>query len=491
LNNEIRNCVFDSFYEQGFVINQGEPDAKINIRDNEVEVNLDMDLSISKEDESTLLNNHRIVVKSGLGELYDSAKKIYEYEQQDLFLENYALDTLRLYAPVDGVELSCSPVVWDADEVFDDLQNAIEVNTLSLKTKGGDYTLKSEENKYFILDINLDNEIKFLNSKDWSYSFEVAPSEGNILLASPVGNQQGLGMLGFCYSPYHFVYNLKYPVLVQVIKGEEIFQFPLAVVIQGNKPRESLKANAGNLNAPELCENANTFLSVNLYDSDLNKIEGNISYECLGETCNLGRTYEGTLEKEFPQCNNGYILVKSKGFKDMKYLHSTIEQGNVDIILDRIYEKELKLNLDGKDYDKNAIITFISEDNSKSFVYPEQKEIELSEGQYDIEVYIYSDSDVKLKSQVYEQCVDVPQSGFGGLLGLTNQRCFDVEVPEQIISSALSGGGKESYYILESELENSQLIEINAESLDVPKNIEDLQENYLLFEDKELEVNFI
>jgi len=60
------------------------------------------------------------------------------------------------------------------------------------------------------------------------------------LIANPVGNQPGLGVLCFCYVPYHFVYNIGYPVLIQVYSGEEIFQFPVAVVVKGNKPREAL-----------------------------------------------------------------------------------------------------------------------------------------------------------------------------------------------------------------------------------------------------------
>ena len=63
-------------------------------------------------------------------------------------------------------------------------------------------------------------------------------------------------------------------------------------------------------------------------------------------------------------------------------------------------------------------------------------------------------------------------------------------MPSQIVSNALSGGGKENYYILESELAGSEVIEINAESLPTPKSIEELQNNYILFEDLELGIQF-
>ncbi len=487
---KIRNCVFENYYEQGFEIIQGEPEAKVNIRNNEVEVNLDMSFGVNKGEDSVVVENHNVVVKSKLGALYNSAKKIYEKEQKSLFLENYAVDTLRLYAPVDGVEMTCSPMIWNADEVFDELREAIEANTLALKLKGGDYSLRKEENKYFVVDVSVDEDVRFLNSKNWSNAFEVSPSETSILIAKPVGNQPGLGILGFCYVPYHFVYNVRYPVLIQVQSGEEIFQFPIAVVLQGNRPREALDVSAAEIGLPELCKYKNTLVNVNTYDASYTPVESDISYECFGTVCNIGKTEQGKLSEKFPQCVNGYILVNAEGFKDSQYLYSTTEEGEVDIFLDRLYERDVELKLDGRSYNKDAIINFISDRSSSTIVYPEQKSIELSEGQYEIQVHIYENSSLRLDESVHEQCIEIPKSGLGGLFGLTEEKCFDIKIPSQIISNALSGGGTENYYILESELKDSDVIEINAGSLPLPKSIGQLQDNYLLFEGKDLDIYF-
>ena len=235
---QINDCDFDSYYEDEFLIDYGVVEAKANIKSEKVEIKLDMGMTIEKADESIFIKDHRVSVNSNLGKLYDSAIEVYEKEQDEFFLEEYAIDTLNLYAPVEGVEFTCSPQTWIVEEVFDELQQAIEDNTLSLKSKGGNYILNNKENEYFVVDVNSD--VKFFNSVNWPYSFEVSPSDEAIMVTEPIGNQQGLGVLGFCYAPYHFVYNVKYPVLVQVQEGEEIFQFPLAVVIQGNKPREGL-----------------------------------------------------------------------------------------------------------------------------------------------------------------------------------------------------------------------------------------------------------
>jgi len=485
IEEKINKCVFDEYYEQGFEINQGVPKASVNIGKDGVDVSLEMEMGFEKEEESVVIKNHEVEVNSKLGMLYDSAIEIYQKEQADLFLENYAVDNLRLYAPVDGVELTCSPLTWNADEVFDELQKAIEANTLALKTEGGDYSLQKEENKYFVTDISVENNVRFINSKNWPNSFEVVPSEGNILISEPVGNQPGLGILGFCYVPYHFVYNIRYPVLVQVQEGEEIFQFPVAVVIQGNKPRESLEVSEVDIGVPELCKYKNTLINVNVYDTKLNQVEADVSYDCFGVTCDIGKTELGSLAEDFPQCVNGQIIVEAEGFDEAKHVYSTIETGSVDIILDRLYKLDVKLNKGG-----TAIISFVSDESSKTIVYPEQMSVELSEGQYEISVYIYQNSSLKLAETTREQCVEVPQSGLGGLVGLTKQECFEVTMPSQIVSNALSGGGKENYYILESELAGSDVIEINVGSLPIPKSIEELQNNYILFEDIDLEVGF-
>ncbi|MGD9276445.1 MAG: hypothetical protein PVJ67_04690 [Candidatus Pacearchaeota archaeon] len=489
IEEKVRGCEFDSFYEEGFEISQGAPSAKVTIKGGSVEVDLNMNLEISKNEDSSIIKNHNVIINSELGNLYSSALEVYEKEQGELFLEEYAVDTLRLYAPVDGVELTCSPKVWNPEEVFDELGEAIEANTLALKNKGGDFSLTKKENEYFVLDLGVDEDVRFLNSKTWANGFEVAPAEGSILISKPVGNQAGLGVLGFCYVPYHFVYDVKYPVLVQVSKGDEIFQFPLAVVLENNNPRRTLEVEIEEIEEVNLCEYKNNQVEVNIYDSGLNSVDAEISYECFGSSCDIGRTENGKLIANFPQCVNGYIQTRAEGYVDSKFLFSTTDEGSVDIILDRNYLIDIDLSLDGKVYDDEAIISFAGDKFSKTIVYPETSEVELTEGQYEIEVFIYRNSSIKLEATTHEQCIETAQEGLGGIFGLTEERCFEIEIPSQIISNVLVGGGKQNYYILEDELK-SGAIEISSESLPMPKTIEDLQTNYAAFESKDLGVMF-
>ena len=502
IDGRIRDCYLDDYYNEGFGVVMGDPKAEVKINDNDVEVNLGMNLVLSKGNDTAVVANHKVTVDSKLGTLYDSAMKVYDYEQKSLFLEEHAVDVLRLYAPVDGVEITCSPLIWSGSAVFDKLKNATEANTLALKVKGSDYSLNSKDDEYFVIDvpsIASGVNVRFLNSKDWPNSFEVNPSDGSLMLAQPVGNQPGLGILGFCYVPYHFVYNVRYPVLVQVSDAadKEIFQFPVAVVLQGNLPRKALNSSAVDAAAPELCAYKNTPVTVNTYDTKLNPVAADISYECFNEVCSIGNTgssalnnSQGSITANFPQCVNGRIVAKADGFRDAKYLYSTTEAGSVDIIMDRVYDLNVDLSIDGKPYNSDAVINFISDDSSKTVVYPQQKTVELSEGQYEVQVYAYKNTSIKLDATTKQQCMEVPQTGIGGLVGLTEQQCYSIDIPSQVISNALSGGGKQNYYMLESELSGSSTIEINAESLPAPTSLDKLQDNYQLFEEKGLDINF-
>jgi len=492
IENRINNCLLDSYLENGYGVSMGEEvEADVKINEENVEINLDMALAMERANDSVVVNSHNIAVNSRLGKLYSDARAIYDYEQESLFLENYGVDTLRLYAPVDGVEISCSPKVWSADEVFDELGMAIEENTLALKVNGGNFELQNPEDKYFVIDVPVEENVLFLNSRNWSHSFEVNPSQESIMIAKPVGNQPGMGMLGFCYIPYHFVYNVNYPVLVQVYSGSEIFQFPLAVVIQGNKPREALDTSAIETPEIDLCDYKNTQVTVNVFDTSLNPLDANISFKCFGEICQIGQTEDGVLSELFPQCVNGFVIAKSDGYKTVNEpVPTTVQSNGVIVILEKMYNKNVNLKLDGRDYNEEAIISFVSDDDSKTLIYPGQKQVNLSQGQYEVQVYIYRNSSIKLQETTQEQCTEVPKEGLGALFGLTEEKCFDVTIPSQTISSALVGGGNQNYYIAESELIDFTTIDINADSLATPRTLEDLQKNYIEFEDKGLDINF-
>lgn len=497
IEEKVSSCQFESFYSQGYSIFMGEPEVKTIIADDKISVDVKMDFGIEGLENNVVVKDHRVQVNSQLGSLYESARKVYQQAQETMFLENYAIDTLRTYAPVDGVELQCEPKVWSAEEIFDNLENAIEANTIALRGSNNQFDLKDKSSKYFIVNLPVKEEVRFINSKNWPRSFEVTPSEGAVLISKPVGNQEGLGILGFCYVPYHFVYSMNYPVLIQIISGDyvdgEIFQFPFAVVIQGNRPREPyLGGIAESQTIPGFCEEKNTPMKINVYGKGFDLVNADISYNCAGTVCRIGETENGVLIEEFPQCANGFLIVRAKGHEDYREVISTTESEEYNIYLTPFYEIEVDLKLDGSSYNKNAIVTFLNKDrgSARTILYPSQRKVNLSMGDYEVQVYVYSNTSIRIAETTQRECTQVPRSGVGGIFGLTEEKCFDIQIPAQIISNSLSGGGKQNYYVVEDELINSRIVEISATSLSAPTTLEQLQMNYALFEDKRLEVVF-
>lgn len=485
IEQRIRNCEFQTYRQQGFSVDIERAEADVTINDESIEAEIDMGIGISKGNESAFVNNHEIEVNSRLGSLYESALEVYETQQEELFLEEYGIDVLGSYAPVDGFEIQCSPLTWRAEEVINELRESIEVNTMALNTN---------PEEYYNLDLPVEHRVRFLNSQQWSSTYEVAPNDGDFLVSNPIGNQQGLGALGFCYVPYHFTYNMRYPTLIQVYdeeNEEEIFQFPMAVLIEGNQPREPTNAEAFRGPELQLCEYKNTPASVEVFGSDLEEVDAQISYECFGQRCSIGNTEGGTLNEEFPQCVNGYVVANAEGYEEERYLFTTVNGGSLEIILDKIYDVRVDLNVEGNpSFSGEAIISFTSEDLAKTMVYPEENFAELSEGNYEIEVRIYEEGDINLGTTTAEQCIDVPQGGILGAFGFNQERCFDIEVPEQTISQVLIGGGDTEVYLTENDLSSGMDLELNVNMFDTPQTIEDIQVNEILWDNSEVEVSF-
>jgi len=489
IEEQISECNLQNVYNSGFELDFDFDNAASDVKISKdlVEVNLNLNLGITKGEDSVIVKTHRVEINSKLGEFYDYAKKIYNKERNDKFLEDYSVDVLRLYAPVDGVELSCSPLVWNSNEIKTDLVEALEVNVQTIKVKGDYYSLSSKENEYFVRDIGESADgkgVNFLYSKNWPTKIEIYPDK-NPLIATPVGNQPELGILGFCYIPYHFVYDVAHPVLIQIYDEEELFQFPVAVIIDKNVP---IKGKIGEqIREPEnqLCGNKNQDINIYTYDNDLNSVEAEINFECLGISCGIGKTElnagEASLNGKFPACVNGFVSASAEGYVSKRVMQSTNEEGSVNIILDRLYKVPYTVLVDGRETGDMAIINFVSESNSKTVVWPDMKEVELSEGQYNISVYVYSDSKITLPGIEEEQCSEVPKSGILGILGMTEEKCFDISLPSQKLSRVISAGGKGEDYLIESQLEDG-VLEIKTNSIPLPRSLDELQDGYNLLE---------
>ena len=484
----IKECDFSSFNNQGFIVELGNAEVDVEIDDNKIGINVDSSLAVSKGEVSGRKDEYNVKIDSKLGKFYSIAKKIYEKEKKDAILDKYGEDVLRLYAPVDGVEISCSGKIWKTGEVVDELKKGLEANIGSLKFKGDYYELSEKKREYFVIDIenDIDENVNLIYSKTMPTKIEIS-GEGvdeSLMIAEPVGIQEGLGILGFCYSPYHFVYDLSFPVLIQIFDGNEMFQFPVVVTIDNNIAREGIysEIEIGEGVEEDVCEFMTQDIEVNLYDISLNRVDGNISYVCFNQRCRLGESKDGKFVGKAPSCLNGYLLIRGSGFAEKQELFSTNKESNADVLLDREYDVEIDLEVGGKKLDGNAIISF-ARDNGKvvSTALPDVKKIKLSEGSYDVTVYVYGNSSITIPGSTKTECREVPRSGIAGFFGGTKEECFDIKIPETKIDYALRGGGRGNVYLLGEQLEDGK-IRIEVKELLKPGSLEELQNNYAMFE---------
>lgn len=492
LSERINDCDFSDFYAQGFSIEKSEASASVIIEDGIVSVKVEAPLIVSLGEETARKVSHEISVDSKLGMLYNEAVLVYNSERKNLLFENYALDVLQSYAPVDGVEIQCAPKIWKTNEVVSEIQNGLSVNLGSIGLNGD-----SSKESYFNQNLGIKQNVNVMYLPEaFPSKIEVTPASQALMIAEPVGTQEGMGIMGFCYVPYHFIYDLRFPVLVQIGDGLDNFQFPMVVNIDNNLVSDSTTgAFVEESQDIDICSFAENFVTVNTYDSYLNPVAANISYKCFDNTCNLGETKLSSsgaiFEGRIPACVNGELIASAEGYVDSKVTFSSNSQDSAEIILQEKYSLDVEIRLGGRIVrNATAVVHFISDDFSSSAIIPESSTVELKEGLYKIEAFVYGNSGVVIPSTRKTECFTVNRGGIAGLFGSTKEECVDVEIPATNIDYALSGGGKlEDYYLLASELQTGKII-IDVSELPRPNSLEQLQYNYEVFNTLGLEVDF-
>ncbi|HRZ85919.1 MAG TPA: hypothetical protein P5277_04015 [Candidatus Paceibacterota bacterium] len=505
---EISGCDFSEFRKKGYSIKMSNFTIDSKILESNVDIVVSGEISVAKENLTSSKSEHEISVKSKFGKFYNLAKEVYEKEKKSAFLENYSLDVLWSYAPMTGVELSCNPKIWEAPEVVQDIKNGLSANIGNLKVEGDYYKKGLKYQDYFIIkDVNVDKGdlIRFMYDPEWTTRVEIWPAENSLMIAKPIGLEQGMGIIGFCYVPYHFTYDVYYPVLIQVTDNKELFQFPVAVIIDKSSSRQSLTADnldETNQNIEKICDYKNTPLDVFTFDQKGNPVEADISYVCMNVLCDIGKTEiignDAQLSENFPQCINGKIVAQAEGFVTENYIVSTNEPTIVNIPMSKLYDLDVELVVGGRPYElgsssdnaKIALISFEGEKQSAIISYPDQKNVKLSEGYYNVSVQIFGGSSLTIPSSTSRQCVKTTAPGILGFFGKQNEQCFDVTIPEQKLSGALTAGGKTGYYVLEEELKVSNKLKVSVTSFPTPSSIEQLQNNYDLYEKNNINLNF-
>nr|HVY01765.1 hypothetical protein [Candidatus Nanoarchaeia archaeon] len=178
ISGRLNGCDFDIYRNKGLEVYLESPRVTVNVLGDGVTVQVDSRLSVSGENFSSSKTNFDVQLQSNFGSMLAEAKKLYAKQQASLFLENYSYDVLRLYAPVDGVEIQCAPKTWVGREVISDLKSGLQANIESLK-------FDATKNDYFSVDFKAQNSVQALYSPDWPSRFEIYGNKGELLQADP------------------------------------------------------------------------------------------------------------------------------------------------------------------------------------------------------------------------------------------------------------------------------------------------------------------
>jgi len=476
----IQDCNFKNFNDDGIFIDVDSGSVNIEIKDNSVDAVLDNNVYFFSEDNtSAVVSEHKISVNSKLGKFYNLAEGIYNTESKTNFLDNYALDTLTLNAPTTGFEEGCAPKIFNFANIRQNISNALSENIQFVKISG-DYYSNSDD--YFVVDdIKTDENVDFLYFPGWPTKIEIYGDD----VVEPVGLQPGMNVLGFCFVEYQLIYDVMFPVLIQIHDDEEFFQFPVVVMIERNQVRNSTEVGEFVGKEEVICKNRNQDMKIGVFDLNNNLVPASLSFSCLGERCYLGETKSGGyLQTKIPVCVNGYIEARAENYSSGRYIVSSSQEKSADVLVKKIYT--LRLNLGS--VSGNAIVQFVSDDLSRSIMYPAENKIELAEGIYNVSVQVFRNSSLNFPARTESRCFEVPSTGFGALTGDTETKCFTTEIPAQSIDQVLIGGGKSLEFFDDYSLSNGGEILINVPLFSSPEKIEDINENYIKYEDSVLSV---
>lgn len=503
-------CDFTEFRRNGYTVElEGEASASTAINDNKISATITQNLVLGKigETKTTRITTHKIAINSNLGAFYNLAKKIYDYESHSLFIENYSIDALNLYAPVSKTELTCSPIVWNPYDVFKTLKNALSANLGEIRLKGFSQAPSAAEKDYFVVDVgassNVGARVNVLYNPEWSSRFEVWPTDNNLMMAMPVGPQQGLGVAGFCYVTYKYVYDMFFPVMIQIYSndGEELFQFPIAVVVNKNFPREAQGTQPLVESTENICGDAKTDLSIITLNSNLEPVEAQIKFKCFTDVCELGKTNISSgggaaiLDAKVPNCVNGILLADAEGYKEAKQIVSTNEESSAALVLNKENKLKLEVYVDKKlsndlavlIIDEYAGMSNVSEPFG-NVIYPANPEFDLGEGYYKFDLKVYNKNSITIPESKQKKCVNIPKEGVLGFLGFDEEKCFEYTIPSQTVSNMLYAGGKIDWYLTQGEIDGARILRVYATSVPTPSSIDKLQESYDIIDAKTLDI---
>lgn len=481
----------------------------VTINKDSVSVDVSYPITAKLEDKEYTFKDFKIEVDAALGKLYSMALQIQDSENQDYFLEERSYDVLVLYdeIPLSETDFSCSPRVWSKTKVTEDVKRFLSYNIPAIKIKGTDYDLLPGR-KYFEWDALETSypgtSVNLLFSPSWPFYLEVFPAEGDVLKGDTMikkGTGKAMSYLSsfFCLNQYHFIYDIKHPVLFVIHDDKSFggagldFNFATQVVIDNNQPREN---RAADLELPEdttneICKYPSTRITVNVLrpsvGSEYVVVPGaDVSYKCITTLCPIGKTgSDGSITANFPACINGAVIANMDGFHQGKTILSTNEPASTSVILEPYYDLKVDVRilpaLRAPYVGEKVVFNFVNKEAgySTSFSYPDDSKLTLIAGEYQVSSFVVEDSpfDITIQGREIESCVKAP-SGVLGIFGVEEEKCSTVNIPPTKLQSVIKGGANFNFKVSRAELASSSKIVLYTVADKTPTTYDELTDVY-------------
>lgn len=350
-----------------------------------VEANLPISLKEkNKQDVMSLQDYYVTLDKVRLGSLFELAQEIYKLENRDYFLEELVIEQImsasdysdvKYSMPSEGMLFSCTPSIWTKTELKKILSRMNNNNFKYIQFVG---TYQDDNFKNLHLNEEYGNQgyrayfenpntgyvQELINPQDafrdykveifmpssevtgnsgyfQSYpfrEFDVTPSSGEVVKSMKLDVDAGIKIPIPCVQIYHHLYDLDYDLMVKLTDknddGENFFfQFPIRVLIEDNtaksRPFSFFEMENSNYNSQTFCSIENMKYPMRVSASDVNTgtflNDVNISYDCVGLNCQVGKTqrlsFKGieygnnaVLSADFPFCIGGGLSAQKEGY---------------------------------------------------------------------------------------------------------------------------------------------------------------------------------
>ena len=367
-----------------------------NNKDVTIILNWELDIIHKGSQKITRKNKFIVDLDVQFLRLMEAAEKIMNHSVNTLFFDEITFNLMASMPedqpdglPLTGMMFQCGALHWDMYAIEDNLQDALRPVIGGVRFEHTNYVpFLGKEREYERvrgslenLDIIGDEELESQSSEeiilrsiggnppppdayeyfqlflqDWTedkrrYKDLVAGAEyrndfGMDFLAKPSRNGRMTSNVAdfrheimslICLNYYHFVYNVRFPIVITIKDPEAYngkgaaFKFATLVTIANNEPdKQPRPAEFFEPEdvSPEFCDPLNRFgkqVRIIAVDKntglEINKV--NMSYRCFNSYCSLGQTksnnYEYVLDTQLPQgCSRGILTAEKEGYQSTK-----------------------------------------------------------------------------------------------------------------------------------------------------------------------------